>query len=105
MEVDSQMQQVSQTYIYDTDCFESLLIKKKKFSETQIIYNPFLAKLSLALDPIKLDDCEHSFEEEEEDEANDSFINDSQQQNNVCKRSFLKESKFILTKMSDFILN
>ena len=81
METKSQLQQMSQTYIYNGDCLESLLITKQKYSKTQIICNPFLAKLSLALDPIKLDD-ELSFELEEE--TTDSLVNDYNNQHNVC---------------------
>ena len=102
METKPQLQQMSQTYIYNGDCLESLLITKQKYSKTQIIYNPFLAKLSLALDPIKLDE-ELSFELEEE--TTDSFDNDYNNQHNVCKRNYLKESSSILSKMSDFVLN
>ena len=102
METNPQLQQISQTYIYNRDCLESLLITKQKFSETQIIYNPFLAKLSLALDPIKLND-ELSFELKEQ--TSDSFITNDNNHKTVCKRNFLKESSNILTKMSDFILN
>ena len=103
MKTNPQLQQISQTYIYNRDCIESLLITKQKFSETEVIYNPFLAKLSLALDPIKLDDDELSFELEEQ--ITDSFIDDINNHNNVCKRNFIKESTNILTKMSDFVLN
>ena len=102
METQSQkMEQFSQKKCYTYDSLESLLIQKQKFSKTEIDYNPLLANLSAALNPIHLSD-----EKISDEDTNDSFTDGNNKQLNHKRRyTFLKESKTLLSQIPEFILN